>query len=136
MPVYTAITKLDDQRRGAVLSEALEDLGRFRGAVPAGTEPEKHFSDIRFLLTRFEPNNDLHRAMQQAFHKVFGPHVAEHPIEMTRAVEQSGRFLSSVYEIDYRNMTRETWRRARASFDRAYDEFRATLVAAWDRLED
>jgi cellulose biosynthesis protein BcsQ len=118
------------------LAEALEDLGRFRGAVPAGTEPEKHFSDIRFLLTRFEPNNDLHRAMQQAFHKVFGPHVAEHPIEMTRAVEQSGRFLSSVYEIDYRNMTRETWRRARASFDRAYDEFRATLVAAWDKLED
>lgn len=118
------------------LAEALEDLGRFRGAVPAGTEPEKHFSEIRFLLTRFEPNNDLHRAMQQAFHKVFGPHVAEHPIEMTRAVEQSGRFLSSVYEIDYRNMTRETWRRARASFDRAYDEFRATLVAAWDKLED
>ena len=118
------------------LAEALEDLGRFRGAVPAGTEPEKHFSDIRFLLTRFEPNNDLHRAMQQAFHKVFGPHVAEHPIEMTREVEQSGRFLSSVYEIDYRNMTRETWRRARASFDRAYDEFRATLVAAWDKLED
>ncbi len=118
------------------LAEALEDLGRFRGAVPAGTEPEKHFSDIRFLLTRFGPNNDLHRAMQQACHKVFGPHVAEHPIEMTRAVEQSGRFLSSVYEIDYRNMTRETWRRARASFDRAYDEFRATLVAAWDRLED
>ncbi|EYD70404.1 AAA family ATPase [Limimaricola hongkongensis] len=118
------------------LAEALEDLGRFRGAVPPGTEPEKHFADIRFLLTRFEPNNDLHRAMQQAFHKVFGPHVAEHPIEMTRAVEQSGRFLSSVYEIDYRNMTRETWRRARASFDRAYDEFRATLVAAWDQLED
>ncbi|WP_341213272.1 AAA family ATPase [uncultured Limimaricola sp.] len=118
------------------LAEALEDLGRFRGAVPPGTEPEKHFSDVRFLLTRFEPNNDLHRAMQQAFHKVFGPHVAEHPIEMTRAVEQSGRFLSSVYEIDYRNMTRETWRRARASFDRAYDEFRATLVAAWDKLED
>ncbi|MFT6531224.1 MAG: ribosomal protein L11 methyltransferase [Limimaricola cinnabarinus] len=26
MPVYTAITKLDDQRRGEVLSEALEDL--------------------------------------------------------------------------------------------------------------
>lgn len=118
------------------LAEALEDLGRFRGAVPPGTEPDKHFADIRFLLTRFEPNNDLHRAMQQAFHKVFGPQVAEHPIEMTRAVEQSGRFLSSVYEIDYRNMTRETWRRARASFDRAYDEFRATLVAAWDQLED
>jgi hypothetical protein len=60
--------------------------------------------------------------------------VAEHPIEMTRAVEQSGRFLASVYEIDYREMTRETWRRARASFDRAYEEFRGSVLAAWDRI--
>ena len=35
--------------------------------------------------------------------------------ELTRAVEQSGRFLSSIYEIDYREMTRGTWRRARAT---------------------
>ena len=118
------------------LSEALEDLGRFRGRLPSGTDPVKAFADIKFLLTRFEPNNDLHRAMQSAFNQVFKPHVAEHPIEMTRAVEQSGRFLSSIYEMDYRQMTRETWRRARASFDRAYDEFRATLVDAWDKLED
>jgi chromosome partitioning protein len=85
-------------------------------------------------MTRYEPGNDLHRAMFQAFRKVFGDHVAEHPIEMTRAVEQSGRFLSSVYEIDYRVMTRETWRRARASFDRAYDEFKASAIVAWDKI--
>jgi hypothetical protein len=53
--------------------------------------------------------------MLQAFRKVFGDLVTEHPIEMTRAVEQSGRFLSSVYEIDYREMTRETWRPTSAS---------------------
>lgn len=118
------------------LSEALEDLARFKGRLPTGTNPEKAFADIRFLLTRFEPNNDLHRAMQSAFGQVFKSHVAEHPVEMTRAVEQSGRFLSSIYEMDYRQMTRETWRRARASFDRAYEEFRDTLVGAWDKLED
>ncbi|EDQ03110.1 replication protein, partial [Sulfitobacter indolifex HEL-45] len=118
------------------LSEALEDLGRFRGRLPSGTNPDKVFADLRFLLTRFEPNNDLHRAMQSAFHQVFKSHVAEHPIEMTRAVEQSGRFLSSIYEMDYRQMTRETWRRARISFDRAYDEFQSTLVNAWEKLED
>ncbi|MEL7137379.1 MAG: AAA family ATPase, partial [Pseudomonadota bacterium] len=119
------------------LSEALEDLSRFSNVVPAGTmNLPKAFADLRFLLTRFEPNNELHRAMQDAFVKVFGDRVAEHPIEMTRAVEQSGRFLSSIYEIDYRDMTRETWRRARGSFDRAYDEFRGNLIAAWDNLED
>ncbi len=118
------------------LSEALEDLGRFQGGLPDGASAEKDFADIKFLLTRFEPNNELHRAMQSAFVQVFKSHVTQHPIEMTRAVEQSGRFLSSIYEMDYRQMTRETWRRARVSFDRAYDEFRATLVNAWDQLED
>ena len=118
------------------LSEALEDLGRFSGVVPAGTfSLPKAFLDLRFLITRFEPNNDLHRAMQEAFGKVFGDRMAEHPIELTRAVEQSGRFLASVYEIDYRHMTRETWRRARLSFDRAYEEFRTHALAAWDKME-
>ena len=32
-------------------------------------------------------------------------------------------------------MTRETWRRARASFDRAYEEFKGHLAAAWDEME-
>ena len=114
------------------LSEALEDLSRFgRGA----DTPAKMFADIRFLLTRYEPNNDLHRAMRSAFGQVFGEHMTAEPIEMTRAVEQSGRFLSSIYEMDYRQMTRETWRRARSSFDRAYTEFRETLVRTWDTLE-
>lgn len=119
------------------LAEALEDLSHgFDKTLPTGkvTLP-KAFYDIRFLLTRYEPGNDLHRAMQDAFRKVFGDHVAEHPVEMTRAVEQSGRFLSSVYEMDYREMTRETWRRARSTFDRAYEEFRATLVEAWQKME-
>ncbi|WP_116134049.1 AAA family ATPase [Tropicimonas sp. IMCC34043] len=115
------------------LSEALEDLSAF----PAGNlHLPKTFCDVRFLLTRFEPGNDLHRAMLEAFRKVFGDRVAEHPIELTRAVEQSGRFLSSVYEIDYREMTRETWRRARATFDRGYDEFKQAVLVAWDKLED
>jgi len=118
------------------LAEALEDLSRgFDTTFPAGKIAlPKAFADIRFLMTRYEPGNELHRAMYEAFRKVFGPHVTEHPIEMTRAVEQSGRFLSSVYEIDYREMTRETWRRARASFDRAYEEFKASVVASWDKI--
>ncbi len=118
------------------LAEALEDLSRFAGLVPAGTMTlPKAFYDVRCLLTRFEPNNELHRAMQQAFGKVFGERLCSNTIEMTRAVEQSGRFLSSIYETDYRDMTRETWRRARGSFDTAYEEFKGNVLAAWDQME-
>ncbi|WP_375175140.1 AAA family ATPase [Pseudooceanicola sp.] len=118
------------------LSEALEDLAYgFEGTLSADkvTLP-KAFHDIRFLLTRYEPGNDLHRAMMEAFGKVFGDKLATQPIEMTRAVEQSGRFLSSIYEMDYRDMTRETWRRARASFDRAYDEFKVAMLPHWEGM--
>ncbi|GLQ35818.1 chromosome partitioning protein ParA [Amylibacter marinus] len=120
------------------LAEALEDLSHgFSHSFPAGKIAlPKVFQDIRFLVTRYEPGNELHRAMVEAFGKVFGDRLTDHPIEMTRAVEQSGRFLSSVYEIDYREMTRDTWRRARSSFDRAYTEFRTTFQDAWDQLED
>ncbi|MEP2714932.1 AAA family ATPase [Pseudophaeobacter sp.] len=119
------------------LSEALEDLSAFNGVVPAGTFTlPKAFLDVRFLLTRYESGNDLHRAMRDAFMKVFDGRMADHPIEMTRAVEQSGRFLSSIYEIDYRDMTRETWRRARASFDQAYEEFKTYAAEAWEKMED
>lgn len=119
------------------LAEALEDLSAFNGVVPAGTSNlPKAFHDIRFLLTRYEAGNELHRAMRSAFEKVFGDRLTQSPIEMTRAVEQSGRFLSSIYETDYRDMTRETWRRARSSFDNAYEEFRGHLLEAWGNLED
>ncbi|MGR3742613.1 MAG: AAA family ATPase [Pseudooceanicola nanhaiensis] len=119
------------------LAEALEDLSHgFDKTLPTGKVAlPKVFQDIRFLITRYEPGNDLHRAMQDAFRKVFCDHLAGHAIEMTRAVEQSGRFLSSVYEMDYREMTRETWRRARSTFDAAYEEFRTVLLGAWDKME-
>ncbi len=120
------------------LSEALEDLAYgFEGTLSADkVSLPKAFADVRFLLTRYEPNNQLHRAMFEAFGKVFGDKLAQHPIEMTRAVEQSGRFLSSIYEMDYREMTRETWRRARASFDQAYAEFKATMLPHWEALDE
>lgn len=118
------------------LAEALGDLSHGFENFPAGKIAlPKAFADVRFLMTRYEPSNELHQAMLGAFRQVFGERMAEHPVELTRAVEQSGRFLSSVYEIDYREMTRGTWRRARATFDRAYEEFRGYALQAWDKLE-
>lgn len=111
------------------LAEALEDLSHGFEKLPRGkiTLP-KAFCDIRFLMTRYEPSNDLHQAMMGAFQQVFGERMAQHPIEMTRAVEQSGRFSRRFTRIDYRDMTRGTWRRARATFDQAYDEFKTHVL--------
>lgn len=117
------------------LGDAMEDIsvGFAHFAEDARLTLPKRFHDIRVLMTRYEGNNPLHTAMMEAMRNVFGADVCQHPIEMTRAVEQSGRFQMSVYEQDYRQMTRDTWKRARSSFDRAYAEFRETLERAWER---
>ncbi len=115
------------------LGDALEEIsiGFEKVAENAGITLPKTFLDVRILMTRFEASNPLHIAMLEAFRHVFGSDVCKNPIEMTRAVEQSGRFQMSVYEQDYREMTRETWKRARLSFDQAYQEFKGTVLAAW-----
>ena len=115
------------------LGDALQEIsdGFATIAADAGISLPKRFLDVRLLMTRFESANPLHTAMLEAFRNVFGADVCQNPIEMTRAVEQSGRFQMSVYEQDYREMTRETWKRARLSFDNAYEEFKVTMLSAW-----
>jgi cellulose biosynthesis protein BcsQ len=110
------------------VAEAYADDARVGGSLP------KNFEAVRILLTRVEPSNELHRAMRGAMTRVFGDWLTEHSIEHTRAVEQTGRFQRSIYEMDYRQMTRETWKRARRSFDAAYAEFKSTAIQAWRDL--
>lgn len=119
------------------LGTALEDISEgFRNTSGGELVLPKRFLDVRVLMTRFEDSNELHRAMKAALGKVFPDWMSGNAVELTRAVEQSGRFLQSIYEIDYRLMTRETWKRARSSFDSAYTEFRDICAGAWNRLDD
>jgi cellulose biosynthesis protein BcsQ len=119
------------------LSQALEELAA-NGTNIRGLESvlPKDFYAMKVVLTRFEPSNELHRAMQRAMHRVFRDWMTEQPIELTRAVEQTGRFLQSIYEMDYRKMTRDTWKRARRSFDAAYTEFHGTIMDAWNAMPE
>jgi cellulose biosynthesis protein BcsQ len=118
------------------LADALADISEGFAAIAgsAGIRLPKRFSDVKLLMTRYEASNPLHEAMMDAFRNVFGADVCRNAIEMTRAVEQAGRFQNSVYEQDYREMTRETWKRARSSFDQAYAEFRETVLKSWREL--
>lgn len=121
------------------LSEALGELtpasDKPGGEAGTGSQP-KDFEAIKVVMTRFEPSNELHVEMKNALSDLFGDWMTKNPIELTRAVEQTGRYLQSVYEMDYRKMTRETWKRARRSFDAAYQEFRATVLETWPRLPE
>ena len=49
-------------------------------------------------------------------------------------VQKSGPIQPSIYEMDYRDLTRDVWRAARSSFDKAYTDFRADILSVWDRI--
>ncbi len=115
------------------LGGALEELFHgFSTVKSTNVQLPKKFIDIRILMTRFESSNDLHQQMKVAFDQVFESQLCDHHVDMTRAVEQSGRFSNSVYEQDPRDMTKKTWVRARASFDAAYGEFRTSMLRTWE----
>lgn len=119
------------------LGEALGEIVEgYKGlGEEAGIRLPKEFAAIRFLLTKFEEHNQLHQAMQEGFQNVFGDRLAPNPVRLTAAVEQSGRFLKSVYEMDYRDMTRETWKSARQSFDMAYQDLQGLMEDVWPGLD-
>jgi len=119
------------------LGEALEEIATGYAGLSdeAGIPLPKRFAAIRFLLTKFEDHNRLHGAMLEGFRNVFGDRLAPHPVRLTTAIEQSGRFLKSLYEMDYREMTRETWKNARASFDVAFADMMEVVGAVWPDLD-
>lgn len=121
----------------AQLGESLLSLAGNKSKMPeVSAKLPKDFLAIKVVLTRYEPSNELHVAMLRALNRCFGDWMTKHPIEHTRAVDQTGRFLQSIYEMDYRKMTRETWRRARRSFDAAYAEFKDIILEAWEKIPE
>ena len=112
------------------LGDALGEISEGFGAL-AGGRAAKSFGAVRILMTRCESGNPLHQSMREAYSGLFGSEFCRSAIELSRAVEQSGRFQMSVYEQDYRQMTRETWRRSRESFDAAWAEAKGVILDAW-----
>lgn len=95
----------------------------------------KKFAAVRFLLTKYEQHNQLHRAMLDGCPNVFDERLSPNSVKVNATVEQSGRFLKSVYEMDYRDMTRDTWKSARQSFDLTYQDLQALIEDVWPNLD-
>lgn len=119
------------------LGDSLEELSvGFAESSEIKHKLPKRFLGAKFILTRYDGNNHVHREMLKGVKMAFQEAVASQQIELTRAVEVSGRMLRSIYEIDYRDMTRETWKRARGSFDAAFAEFMCLVKEAWVQLPE
>lgn len=88
---------------------------------------------IRYLLTRYEPQDGPQTKVAALLRNLFDDHVLTNPMVKSAAVSDAGLTKQTLYEIGRENLTRSTYDRAMEALDAVNSEIEALLKAAWGR---
>ena len=88
---------------------------------------------IRYLLTRFEPQDAPQTKVAALLRNMFDDYVLTNPMVKSAAVSDAGLTKQTLYEIGRENLTRSTYDRAMESLDAVNAEVEALIKAAWGR---
>jgi chromosome partitioning protein len=122
---------LDVMSMSQFLAMTADLLAVVGAAMPNGKEPSYDF--IRYLLTRFEPNDSPQNQMAGFLRAQFGEYVLNNPVLKSTAISDAGLTNQTIYEVDHRQFTRGTYERAVDSVDAVNAEIEALIRKAWGR---
>ncbi|WP_026187705.1 plasmid partitioning protein RepA [Ensifer sp. BR816] len=88
---------------------------------------------IRYLLTRFEPQDAPQTKVAALLRNMFDDHVLTNPMVKSAAVSDAGLTKQTLYEIGRENLTRSTYDRAMEALDSVNAEIEALIKTAWGR---
>lgn len=88
---------------------------------------------IRYLLTRFEPQDAPQTKVAALLRNMFDDHVLTNPMVKSAAVSDAGLTKQTLYEIGRENLTRSTYDRAMEALDAVNAEIEGLIKAAWGR---
>ena len=88
---------------------------------------------IRYLLTRYEPQDGPQTKVSALLRNLFGDHVLTNPMVKSAAVSDAGLTKQTLYEIGRENLTRSTYDRAMEALDAVNGEIEQLMKAAWGR---
>ncbi|MGZ2478786.1 chromosome partitioning protein [Sinorhizobium medicae] len=88
---------------------------------------------IRYLLTRFEPQDAPQTKVAALLRNMFDDHVLTNPMVKSAAMSDAGLTKQTLYEIGRENLTRATYDRAMESLDAVNSEIEALIKTAWGR---
>ncbi|WP_208250696.1 plasmid partitioning protein RepA (plasmid) [Rhizobium sp. T1470] len=89
---------------------------------------------IRYLLTRFEPQDAPQTKVAALLRNMFDDHVLTNPMVKSAAVSDAGLTKQTLYEIGRENLTRSTYDRAMESLDAVNSEIESLIKSAWGRM--
>lgn len=88
---------------------------------------------MRYLVTRFEPNDSPQSQMTGFMRAIFGNRMLQNPMLKSTAVSDAGVTKQTLYEVDRAQFTRGTYDRAMESLNLVNSEIEALLKANWGR---
>ncbi|TCL71058.1 plasmid partitioning protein RepA [Rhizobium sp. BK251] len=102
-------------------------------AVVRDAGGELRYDFIRYLLTRFEPQDAPQTKVAALLRNLFDDHVMTNPMVKSAAVSDAGLTKQTLYEIGRENLTRSTYDRAMESLDAVNAEIESLIKQAWGR---
>lgn len=88
---------------------------------------------IRYLVTRYEPQDGPQTKVVALLRNLFGDHVLTNPMVKSTAVSDAGLTKQTLYEIGRENMTRSTYDRALEALDSVNGEVEDLIRRVWGR---
>lgn len=95
---------------------------------------ELRYDFIRYLITRYEPQDGPQTKVVALLRNLFGDHVLTNTMVKSAAISDAGLSKQTLYEIGRENLTRSTYDRALESLDAANGEIAGLMARAWGRM--
>ncbi|GEO84678.1 plasmid partitioning protein RepA [Ciceribacter naphthalenivorans] len=92
-----------------------------------------NFDFLRYLVTRFEPNDGPQAQIVGFMRSLFGDRVLTAPMLKSTAVSDAGLTKQTLYEVGRENFTRATYDRAVEAMNAVNGEIAALIHEAWRR---
>jgi chromosome partitioning protein len=95
---------------------------------------ELNYDFIRYLLTRYEPQDAPQTKVAALLRNLFDDHVMINAMVKSAAVSDAGLTKQTLYEIGRENLTRSTYDRAMEALDAVNGEVEMLIRQAWGRI--
>lgn len=92
-----------------------------------------NFDFLRYLVTRYEPNDGPQTQIAGFMRSLFGERVLTSPMVKSTAISDAGLTKQTLYEVGRENFTRSTYDRAIESLNAVNGEIEQLIHAAWGR---
>ncbi|MBI1621643.1 plasmid partitioning protein RepA [Aquamicrobium zhengzhouense] len=88
---------------------------------------------MRYLVTRYEPNDGPQSQMAGFMRSIFGNRVLENPMLKSTAISDAGLTKQTLYEVERSQFTRGTYDRALESLTKVNEEIEDLVRKTWKR---